>query len=179
MATSKKLDDSIRVKILSAMQKKGCIQQNVRRIQKETGFHRATIKSSIDFLEKNEFIKGYRPLLESQKVGYNLNIFSFLQTDLNDKTSFNKLKENALKDSNVIFFSDTISESNYNIALGYLSKDIEDFHNNIKDKYQLDIPNYLDFVKKQTNFFQAHPFYKNNNRTDALINLLKKKVGME
>ena len=90
MAVVKKINDSIRVKILDAMRKKGSVVPNVRQIQKITGFHRATIKSSIQFLEKENFITGYRPLLDPKVVGFNLNAMQYMQVNFSEKEKFKK-----------------------------------------------------------------------------------------
>lgn len=141
MAIVKKIVDPIRIKILTAMRKKGCVLPNVRQIKKVTGFHRATIKSSIDFFESEKFITGYRPLLDPKCVGYNLSANSYLQLDIANKDAYKKLLDVVAKDKSILQASEVISENNTNFATGYLSKNIEDYYNNIKNKYAHTIPN--------------------------------------
>jgi len=179
MAINKKLDDSIRTKILAAMQKKGSDVPNIRQIQKITGFHRATIKSSIDFFEKQNFITGYRPLLDPKIISYDLKSFVYLQVDVSQKDKFKKFLKLVEKDNNVFSCSEVISNGEHNLAISFISKDIENQHNNIRKKYLLTIPNYFDFVKKTTSFYLSAPFYKQKNIIDSVIDLLKEKHGLD
>ena len=52
MAQKMKVDDEIRLNILNAMLEKGATQPNMRRLKTKTNYHLATIKGSIDFLQK-------------------------------------------------------------------------------------------------------------------------------
>jgi DNA-binding Lrp family transcriptional regulator len=179
MAVVKKINDSIRVKILSAMTNKGAVVPNVRHIKKITGFHRATIKSSIDFLEKEKFILGYRPLLDSSVAGYNLKSSSYFQVDLSLKEKQKELMEIISKDKNILSASQVISDGNFNVSLSFLSKSIESLHNNLKEKYIYKIPGYYDFIKKSSSFYLSTPVYKNKNEIDVLISLLLEEQGLD
>jgi DNA-binding Lrp family transcriptional regulator len=179
MAVVKKINDSIRVKILSAMMKKGSVTPNVRQIKKITGFHRATIKSSIDFLENKKFINGYRPLLDPVIAGYNLKSFSYFQIDLSLKEKQKQFFESVSKDKNVFAASQVISEGDFNIALSFLSKNIESQHNSLREKYIYKIPNYYDFIKKSSSYYLSNPIYKAKNQIDTLIELLLEEQGLD
>jgi len=179
MAVVKKINDPIRVKILSAMTKKGAITPNIRSIQKITGFHRATIKASLDFLEKENFVLGYRPLLDPLIAGYNLKATSYFQIDPSLKETYKKFTDLVSKDKNVLSASQVISDGNYNISLSYLSKNIESLHNNLREKYIYKLPNYYDFVKKSSSFYLSTPKYKDSNEIDTLISLLLEEQGLE
>ncbi len=179
MAVVKKINDSIRVKILSAMTKKGAVVPNIRQIKKLTGFHRATIKSSIDFLEKEKFILGYRPLLDSSIAGYNLKTASYFQMDLSLKERQKQFLDTAIKDKSVISASQVISDGDFNVVLNFLSKNIESFHINLKEKYVYKIPNYYDLVKKSSSFYLSNPIYKEKNQIDVLIDLLLEEQALD
>jgi DNA-binding Lrp family transcriptional regulator len=179
MAVVKKINDSIRVKILSAMTKKGAVVPNIRQIKKTTGFHRATIKSSIDFLESEKFILGYRPLLDPLIAGYNLKSSSYFQVDLAMKDKQNDFLEVLKKDKNVISSSQVISDGDFNIAISFLSKNIESFHNSLREKYIYKIPHYYDFIKKSSSYYLSSPIYKTKNEIDVLIDLLNEEQGNE
>lgn len=179
MAVVKKINDSIRVKILSAMTKKGSVVPNIRQIKKITGFHRATIKSSIDFLEDEKFILGYRPLLDPLVAGYNLKSSSYFQMDLSLNEKQKSFLDILSKDKNVLSASQVISDGDFNVSVSFLSKSIESFHNNLRDKYVYKIPNYYDFIKKSSSFYLASPVYKEKNEIDVLIDLLNDEQGME
>ncbi len=179
MAVVKKINDSIRVKILSAMKHKGSVVPNVRQIKKITGFHRATIKSSIDFLEKENFIQGYRPLLDSSIAGYDLKSSSYFQIDLASKEKQKELLNIISRDKNVLSASQVISDGDFNVSLSFLSKNIESFHNSFKDKYIYKLPGYYDFIKKSSSFYLSSPVYKKKNEIDVLIDLLLEEQGFD
>ena len=161
------------------MRKKGCISPNIKQIKQVTGFHRATIKSSLDFFEAEKFITGYRPLLDSKVIGYNLDAKSYLQLDLSNKDAYKKLLAIIEKDKSVLLASEVISENNTNFAISFLSKNIEEYYNNIKNKYAHTIPNYYDFVKKNSVFYLSNPYYKKVNEIDVVIDLLAQEAGIE
>jgi len=179
MAVIKKINDSIRVKILSAMTRKGAVVPNIRQIKKITGFHRATIKSSIDFLENEKFVLGYRPLLDPLVAGYNLKSSSYFQVDLSLKEKQKELLDILKKDNNVLSASQVISDGDFNIAISFLSKNIESFHNSLREKYVYKIPNYYDFIKKSSSYYLSSPIYKDKNEIDVLIDLLNEEQGTE
>lgn len=179
MAVVKKIDDSIRVKILSAMTKKGGVSPNIRQIKKTTGFHRATIKSSLDFFEKEKFILGYRPLLDPAVAGYSLKTVSYFQADFSLKEKEKQLLDIISKDKSVLSASQIISDSDLNFRMVSLSKNIEQFHDNFKKNYMYKIPSFYDFVKRSSNFYVSNPVYKNKNEIDVLIDLLLRDSGLD
>jgi DNA-binding Lrp family transcriptional regulator len=177
MPTQKRIIDQIRVKILSAMREKRAISPNIKEIQKITGFHRATIKSSINFLEENNFIEGYRPLLNSKVAGYKLNSKVFLQVDLSDKKKLNEFQKIINEDRSVVTCSHVINETQANIFIEMLSKNIEDYYKDFQDKYYQKIPNVYDFIKERSICYLSEPVYKKKNEIDTLIDLLEKDIG--
>jgi DNA-binding Lrp family transcriptional regulator len=179
MPVKKQIIDSIRVKILSAMTKKRSISPNIKQIQKYTGFHRSTIKASINFLEENNFINGYRPLLNADKAGYKLRTNTYFQIDISDKQKFKDFINVVNNDQNIINCSQVISDDYTNVSLSYISKDVEDYYSNIQEKYYLNIPKVYDFLNKRTIYYLTNPYYKNNNEIDTIINLLKKERGID
>ncbi len=174
MPTQKKIVDSIRTKVLSAMKQKRAITPNIREIQRITGLHRATIKSSIKFLEDSKFILGYRPLLDPKVAGYNLNSKILLQVDLSNTKKFNEFLKKVKEDKNVVVCSQVITESQSNIILEILSKNIEDYHKEFQEKYYQTISNIYDFIKDRTMCYLSDPTYKKENEVDILIDLLEK-----
>jgi DNA-binding Lrp family transcriptional regulator len=177
MPTKKKIIDSIRIKILSAMREDKAISPNIKQIQKITGFHRATIKSSINFLEQNKFIEGYRPLLNPKIAGYNLNSKVLLQVDMSDKKKFNDFLKMVDNDSSVVACSQVIADNQSNIFLEMLSKNIEQYYKDFQEKYYLKTTNVYDFIRNREMFYLSEPTYKKKNEIDTLIDLLEKDVG--
>ena len=86
-----KIDDEIRLNILEALLKDGVVSPNIRQIQKRTGYHKATIKSSIDFFKKEGLLSGFGPKIDFKKFGYKLEAVVLFQADLSDKKTFEKL----------------------------------------------------------------------------------------
>lgn len=179
MPVKKQIVDSIRIKILSAMTEKKAVTPNIRQIQKITGFHRATIKSSINFLEENEFITGYRPLLNPVKAGYTLKSHTYLQMDLNEKEKLKSFIATIKADPNVVSCSQVITDRYTNVCMTYLSKGVEDYYNNVQKKYYLSVPKIYDFVDKRIIYYLSKPYYKYKNEIDATIDILKSEVGID
>ena len=177
MPTQKKIIDPIRVKILSAMKEKRAVTPNIKEIQKITGFHRATIKSSIKFLEENKFIYGYRPLLDARVAGYKLKSKVLLQVDLSNKQRFNEFLKIINEDRNVVSCSQAITDKNANIIVEFLSKNIEEYYNDFQAKYYQRISNIYDFIKERNMCYLSEPIYKSTNEIDTLIGLLEQDIG--
>jgi DNA-binding Lrp family transcriptional regulator len=177
MPTQKKIIDPIRVKILSAMRQKRAISPNIKEIQKITGFHRATIKSSIAFLEENKFIEGYRPLLNTKVSGYKLNSKVLFQVDLSDKKKMTEFLNAIKEDRSVVSCSHVITDNQSNIFIEMLSKNIEDYYKDFQEKYYQKISNIYDFIKNRSMCYLSEPTYKKKNEIDTLIDLLEQEVG--
>ncbi|MFH1255785.1 MAG: hypothetical protein V1494_00695, partial [Candidatus Diapherotrites archaeon] len=88
MGAEKKIDDEIRLNILSALLKKGSVTPNMRQIQRATGYHKATIKASLDFLSKQGVLEGFSPKINIRKFGYKLEAMVMLHADTSEKKVF-------------------------------------------------------------------------------------------
>ncbi len=87
-----KIDDEIRIKIMDALMKKRAVAPNIRQLKKYTGYHMATIKSSLDFLRKEGVLEGYGPKLNFRKFGYKLEAKTMFHIDTSEKKAFKKFK---------------------------------------------------------------------------------------
>lgn len=174
MQESKKILDPIRIKILSALRKKEVLSPNIRHLKRLTGFHRTTIKSSIASLEKAGLITGYLPALNPVVSGYGLNVWTYLQMDLSNLANNKKLTELIKTIPNVYHCSEVITDKGYNISVGYLTKSVEDYYNNIQRKYFISQPQIYNYVKERTVFYLSQPTYVQKNISDALIDVLEK-----
>jgi DNA-binding Lrp family transcriptional regulator len=150
MAVVKKGDDEIRLKMLESLMKKRGICPNMREIQKETGYHKATIKSSIDFLEKEGFLSGYGPKINFRKFGYRLEVIEMLQMDKSKKELFSQYLKKAEKDPNLFRLSAIMK-----------------------------IPNIYDLIKDRQIFYATEPLYKNASRTASVLDIIKTRKGIE
>lgn len=179
MDDSKKILDPIRVKILSSMRKQGVLVPNVRQIKKHTGFHRATIKSSIDLMEKQGLIRHYIPSINSGVAGYGLRVWTFLQMDISNQKLTNNFKKIITKIPNIYHCSEVITEKGYNVAIGYLAKNVEDYYKNIQRKYFLNHPDIYNNVKERCVFYLSDPTYVQKSHSSAVIDILDKEQGLE
>ncbi len=179
MDDSKKILDPIRVKILSSMRKERVLVPNIRQLKKHTGFHRATIKSSIDFMEKQGLIKHYIPSLNASIAGYGLRVWTYLQMDISNKKTNVNLRKIVTSIPNVYHCSEVITEKGYNIAIGYLAKNVEDYYNNVQRQYFYNSPEVYDLVKERTVFYLSDPTYVQKSHSSTLIDILEKEQGIE
>ena len=174
-----KPDDEIRLSILSALLEKKVVSPTIQAIKKKTGLHKATIKSSLNFLEKTGVIEGYGPKMIFKKLGYELEILELLQVDLSEKQTFEKFVQEVQKDPHVYMMAPMIGSGNLNIVTKHIHKNIESFHtHNIKNYYEK-IPGLYKLIKDRQIFYIAAPEFKNKPRTDSMVNVLKQDKGLE
>ena len=177
MATTMKIDDEIRLNILDALLKKHSVVPNIRQIQKYTGYHKATIKSSLDFLAKEGLLEGFGPKVNFKKLGYNLEVTAFFHADFSDKKLFAKVVEKAKADSNLYSLRSVIGSGNWNLIASHFYKDIESYHQGIQKNYYEAIPSIYKIIKDRQIFYITEPTYKHVSRTKALIEIIKKEKG--
>jgi DNA-binding Lrp family transcriptional regulator len=65
-----KVDDTIRIKVLSALFEKGCIEPNYSKIARTSGLDVKTVRNSLFFLEKEGVIRNFMPLINARKLGF-------------------------------------------------------------------------------------------------------------
>lgn len=167
------MDDSTRVTVLNALLKKRSVLPNIRQLKKHTGCHKATIKSSLDFLEKEGVLQGFGPKVDSRKLGYSLEIMTFFQVDLNQQNAFEKFVDTLQKDPHVYWVGSIIGSGNWNLLCRHIHKDVESYHDGIKDRY-MSIPGYHDLVKGMQSFFSVEPVFKNESRTRSMIEIIER-----
>jgi len=177
MASNKQLDDEIRLNILNALLQKGTLQPNIRRLQKITGYHKATIKASLDFLEKEGVLEGYGPKISFKKFGYNLEAKVMLQMDRSEKDIFNKFLKQVENDPHLYRMTSIIGSGNWNIMTNHLYPDVESYHKNVQKTYYESIPGIYKLIKDRQIFYATEPYYKNASRTSSVIELIRKKKG--
>ena len=178
MANQMKVTDNIRISVLNALLKKNSVQPNIRQIKRHTGYHKATIKSSLDFLQKEGVLQGFGPKVDFKKLGYNLEVLELSQVDLSAQKSFEKFIEKAERDPHVYWVSSAVGHGNWNVLSRQIHKDIESYHSE-GQKLHKAIPNYYDLVKDTQSFFSVEPVFKNASRTKSIIELIKKGKGLD
>lgn len=179
LAQKMKVDDEIRLNILKSLLEKGCTQSNVRRIKSKTDYHLATIKSSIDFLQKEGILTGYGPKIAFWKLGYKLECIEFLQLDFSKKDLVEKYLDVAKKDPHVFALNSVMGSGNFNVASFQFYEDVESYHKNLQENYVKKIPNYYDVVKDRQVFYMTEPTFKRGSRTDSIIEILRKKAALD
>lgn len=179
MSNVMRLDDEIRLNILAALLKQGSVSANIRQIQKYTGYHKATIKSSLDFLSKEGLVNGFGPKVDFKKFGYKLEVLTFLHADLTKKATFQKFLDQAKKDANLYFLSGLLGSGNYNLLARHIYKDIESYHDDLNKKYFEKIDKIHDLFKGKEIFYVTDPFYKSDSRTESLIKMIRHSRGYD
>jgi DNA-binding Lrp family transcriptional regulator len=179
MAQKMKIDDEIRLNILKALLEKGSTQPNLRRIKQKTKYHLATIKSSLDFLQKEGIIKGYGPKTAFWKMGYKLEAIELLQLNFSNKKGVEEFISAANDDPHVYNLNSIMGPGNYNAVSWQFYKDVESYHKNLQERYVSKIDNYYDIVKDRQVFYLTEPSYKKGSRTDSIIDILRENQGLD
>ena len=179
MAQKMKVDDEIRLNILEAMLKKGSTQPNMRRLKANTNYHLATIKGSIEFLQKEGIVTGYGPKLAFWKLGYKLEAVELLQIDFSKQDLAEKFFEIVKSDPHVAVMQSIMGSGNYNVVSFQFYKDVESYHKNLSERYVQKIPNYYDVVKDRQVFYLTEPTFKRASRTDSIIRILRESAGID
>ncbi len=172
MPAQMKLTDSIRINVLDALLKPGSVQPNIRQIKRHTGYHKATIKSSLDFLQKEGVLQGFGPKVNFRKLGYNLEVLGLNQIDFSAQKAFEKFLNIIEQDPHVYWVSSVVGSGNWNILTRHIHKDIESFHSEGQKRYRA-IPGFYDLIKDTQSFFSVEPVFKNVSRTKSIIELIK------
>lgn len=179
MAVSQKIDDKIRLKVLDALLKQGTVLPNLRQIQKATGFHKATIKSSLDFLKKQGLLQGFGPKVNVKRFGHSLEVFLILEVDTSQKKMFEKFLDVAKTDPHVYRVSAILGGGNWNLLAQFIYKDVESFHNELQKNYYDAIPGFYDLVKNRLIFYATEPYYKSTSRMNSIIEIIRHEKALD
>ena len=174
-----KIDDEIRLNIAEALLKEHSVTPNIRQIQKYTGYHKATIKSSLDFMKQEGLLSGFGPKFDFKKFGYKLEVIVLFQADMSDKKTFEKFLQTAKSDPNIYRFSSIIGAGNWNLMAHHIHKDVDSYHKDITKKYYEQIPQIFSVLKDRQIFYENEPFYKVESRTKAMIEIIRKEKGLK
>jgi DNA-binding Lrp family transcriptional regulator len=158
--------------VLGALLKKKSVQPNIRQVQRHTGYHMATIKGSLAFLEGQGVLQGFGPKIDSKKLSYSLEVLTLLQVDLSHQKAFEKFLEALQSDPHTYWASSIIGSGNWNILCRHIYRDVESYHRDLQKRY-MRIPGYHDLIKNMQSFFSVEPVFKNKSRTECIIELVK------
>ena len=179
MAQKMQVNDEIRLNILKALLEKSCTQPNVRRIKTKTGYHLATIKSSLDFLTKGGVLTGYGPKIAFWKLGYKLEAIELLQLDFSKSEYIEKYLDIVNKDPHVFALNSVMGSGNFNVISMQFYEDVEAYHKNLQENYVKKMPNYYEVVKDRQVFYLTEPTFKRGSRTDSIISLVRHKAALD
>lgn len=179
MAIKMKVDDKTRLSILEALSQKRSVKPNLRQIKSYTGLHKATIKSSLAFLEKKGIITGYGPKINFRELGFKLEVTTLLQADLSKKNIFDDLMKKAEKDTHLYWFSGMLGSSNWNIVMRQIYRDVESYRKHFEEHYFKGIPSIYDFIKDRQILFTTEPVYKSQSRTNSIIESILMERGIK
>ncbi len=174
-----KIEDEIRLNILRALLEQGAVSPNIRHIQRRTGYHKATIKSSLDFLAKESLITGFGPKMDFKKFGYNLEVLTFLHTDLTKKKALSAFTAEVKRDPHIYFLTGVVGSGNWNLMARHIYRDIESYHRDMNENYFGKIGGIHDFIKAKETFYVTEPFYKLGSRIDSLVSIIRKSRGLD
>ena len=179
MSQKMKVDDEVRLNILKALLLKACTQPNLRRIKSQTKYHLATIKGSLDFLQKEGIVLGFGPKIAHWKLGYKLEAIELLQLDFSKPELVEKYLEVVRNDPHVYSFSSVMGSGNFNVMSFQFYKDVESYHENLQENYVKKISDYYEIVKDRQVFYLTEPTFKRTSRTDSIIKLLRESKGFD
>lgn len=174
-----RVDDEIRLNILKALLEKGSTQPNVRRIKTKTGYHLATIKGSLGFLQKEGILTGHGPKIAFWKLGYKLEAVELLQLDFSKLELVQKFIDTAQKDPHVFSLNSVMGSGNFNVISFQFYEDVESYHKNLQENYVKKIPNYYEIVKDRQVFYLTEPTFKRGSRTDSIIEIMRQKAAID
>jgi len=172
-----RFDDEIRINILDALLKKRSVIPNVNQLQSYTGYHKATIKSSLDFLAKEGLLEGFGPKVSFRKFGFKLEPIAMLQADISERHAFDSFLKAAAADPSLIRLSAIIGSGNWNLMAQFVHRDVESYHLSDEENYQKKVPGFFKLIKDKQIFYTTEPYYKNASRTKSLVDLIKKEKG--
>ncbi len=179
MVTKMKIDDATRLGLLEALLKKRSVKPNIRQLKSCTGLHKATIKSSLDFLEKEGVITGYGPKINFRPLGFKLEVTTLLQADLSNKKIFSLLMDKAADDPHLYWFSGMLGSSNWNLVMRQIYRDVESYRQHFEEHYFRGIPFIYDFIRDRQILFTTEPVYKSTSRTNSIIESILMERGLK
>ncbi|MCX6803628.1 MAG: Lrp/AsnC family transcriptional regulator [Candidatus Diapherotrites archaeon] len=179
MAQKMKVNDEIRLNILKALLEKGASHPNIGRIKTKTDYHLATIKSSLDFLQKEGIVTGFGPKIAFWKLGFKLEAVELLQLDFSKPALVEKYLDIARNDPHVFALNSVMGSGNFNVISFQFYEDVEAYHKNLQETYVKKIPNYYEIVKDRQVFYLTEPTFKRGSRTNSIIEIMRKNAALD
>jgi DNA-binding Lrp family transcriptional regulator len=163
--------DETRLRILNALIEKSVVKPNIQRIKAKTKYHLATIKSSLNFLEKEGIVTGYGPKINQTKLEHNLQVIELIQIDLSKEEIFANYLKQVKEDPHIQDMQACMGAGQFNIVVFHYYKDVESYHSNCQENYVKKVSGYYDLVKDKMVFYLTNPIYKHASRTDSILQI--------
>ena len=179
MVTKMRIDDKARLGLLEALLKKRSVKPNIRQLKSYTGLHKATIKSSLNFLEREGAITGYGPKINFRPLGFKLEVTTLLQADLSKKKIFDVFLVKANADPHLYWFSGMLGSSNWNLVMRQIYRDVESYRQHFEEHYFKGVPSIYDFIRDRQVLFTTEPVYKAESRTNSIVESILKERGLK
>ena len=81
------------------------------------------------------------------------------------------------QDPNIYRLSAIIGSGNWNMMASHIYTDIETYHLDSLKKYYESIPGIFKLIKHKQIFYVTDPYYKNESRTQSVIDIVKNSKG--
>lgn len=132
---SKRTPKNINEKVFSYLESGECIKPNIRQINRITGIHSSTIKSTLDYFNANKIITKYSPGINFSKAKIKFFVFDFLDVDLTDVELVKALQEAVTKDKNLFHAGSIFANPYHNFIFIQAYNSMDSYQKNFEDKY--------------------------------------------
>lgn len=165
--------------VLSALLEKRAVVPSVSTIQQHTKLHKATIKSSLDFLTKEGILSGFGPKIDFRNFGYKLEVVSIFSLDLSQEKALAEFIKATEKDLHVYSVSAIMGSGTWNLMMRQFYRDVESHHSHMEEHYFRKIPGIYNLIRDRQFFYVTEPHYKQSSRTESVISLVRHESGLD
>lgn len=177
MPIVRKVDDAVRIRVLEALLKPDSVAPNISRIQKYTGLNQATVRASLEFLEKNA-LGSYLPMIDMEKMGFGLEVITMYQFDGSDKEKTKKFMDEIGRDPHIFYCYGMAGSTNWNLVTRQMFRDVESYLESVQE-YYVRVPELYELVQDKMVFYVRRPVYKKMSHFEAVVGILKQEMVAE
>lgn len=177
MVKKAKVDDEIRIRILLALLQKGTLVPNLEEIRRLTGYHKNTIRKSLEFLKGEGALLDYVPYVDPKVFGFNLLPINILQFDMSEEEGLESWVKSVEADPNVFFRSNLMGSGKWNMLSMSFYRDMESYNEGVKRKYYSKTPEVYKLTKDVQSFYASQPFFKKVPRGKAIVDSIMAEKG--
>jgi len=170
-----KVDDNVRIKVLSALFKEGAIEPNYSHIAKISGLDIKTVRNSLYFLEKEGIVKEYIPEIDSGKLGFRHRHINVVQFEFENEKQQQQMLERIKKEIPNVYIGAECDGPNLmnNLFIGIYRSSYDRYSKIKKIAIQLGL-------RKHLKNKMSIPFFKRYHHSPGkvVIDILKKEKGL-